>query len=86
MIFVLGMNVSGMGVGNLGTVGAGTLGMGIPGLSNMTGVTSVGGNLQSGDALTQAYSGIQQYNGTVNSKKRSLFYLFCLFGSGEFLH
>ncbi|XP_068744711.1 CUGBP Elav-like family member 3-A isoform X5 [Montipora capricornis] len=60
----IGMNVSGMGVGNLGTVGAGTLGMGIPGLSNMTGVTSVGGNLQSGDALTQAYSGIQQYNAT----------------------
>ncbi|XP_068715466.1 CUGBP Elav-like family member 3-A isoform X3 [Montipora foliosa] len=60
----IGMNVSGMGVGSLGTVGAGTLGMGIPGLSNMTGVTSVGGNLQSGDALTQAYSGIQQYNAT----------------------
>ena len=61
--FVVGMNVSGMGVGSLGSVGGGTLGMGIPGLSNMTGVTSVGGNLQTGDALTQAYSGIQQYNG-----------------------
>ncbi|XP_015757196.1 PREDICTED: CUGBP Elav-like family member 1 [Acropora digitifera] len=60
----IGMNVSGMGVGSLGSVGGGTLGMGIPGLSNMTGVTSVGGNLQTGDALTQAYSGIQQYNAT----------------------
>jgi len=57
------MNMSGMGVSNLGTMGAGTLGVGIPGLGNMTGVTSVGGNLQSGDALSQAYSGIQQYNG-----------------------
>lgn len=55
--------MSGMGVGNLNAMGAGTLGMGIPGLSNMTGVTSVGGNIQTGDALTQAYSGIQQYNG-----------------------
>ncbi|XP_020601899.1 CUGBP Elav-like family member 1 isoform X2 [Orbicella faveolata] len=60
----LGMNMSGMGVGNLNAMGAGTLGMGIPGLSNMTGVTSVGGNIQTGDALTQAYSGIQQYNAT----------------------
>ena len=55
--------MTGMGVGNLNTMGAGTLGMGIPGLSNVTGVTSVGGNIQTGDALTQAYSGIQQYNG-----------------------
>lgn len=53
----------GMGVSNLNTMGAGTLGMGIPGLGNMTGVTSVGGNIQTGDALTQAYTGIQQYNG-----------------------
>ena len=53
----------GMGVGNLSTMGAGALGMGIPGLGNVTGVTSVGGNIQTGDALTQAYSGIQQYNG-----------------------
>lgn len=60
----IGVNMSGVGVGNLSTMGAGTLGMGIPGLSNMTGVNSVGGNLQSGDALTQAYSGIQQYNAT----------------------
>lgn len=65
LLFVVGMNVSGMGVGSLGSVGGGTLGMGIPGLSNMTGVTSVGGNLQTGDALTQAYSGIQQYNGNI---------------------
>ncbi|XP_078359721.1 CUGBP Elav-like family member 3-A isoform X1 [Oculina patagonica] len=60
----LGMNMSGMGVGNLNTMGAGALGMGIPGLSNVAGVTSVGGNIQTGDALTQAYSGIQQYNAT----------------------
>lgn len=61
--------MSGVGVGNLSTMGAGTLGMGIPSLSNMTGVNSVGGNLQSGDALTQAYSGIQQYNGKVITHK-----------------
>ena len=63
--FILGMNMPGMGVGNLGTMGAaGALSMtGIPGLGNMTGVSSVGGNIQTGDALTQAYSGIQQYNG-----------------------
>ena len=59
--------MSGMGVGNLGAMGAGTLGVGIPGLGNMTGVTSVG-NLQSGDALSQAYSGIQQYNGNMNRR------------------
>lgn len=60
----IGMNMPGMGVGNLGTMGAaGALSMaGIPGLGNMTGVSSVGGNIQTGDALTQAYSGIQQYN------------------------
>lgn len=59
------MNMPGMGVGNLGTMGAaGALSMaGIPGLGNMTGVSGVGGNIQTGDALTQAYSGIQQYNG-----------------------
>ena len=60
------MNMSGMGVGNLSAMGAGALGMGIPGLGNMAGVTSVGGNLQTGDALTQAYSGIQQYNGNMH--------------------
>ena len=65
--------MSGMGVGNLNTMGAGTLGMGIPGLSNVTGVTSVGGNMQTGDALTQAYSGIQQYNG---KKKHSEIFIF----------
>ena len=67
------MNMSGMGVGNLNTMAAGTLGMGIPGLSNVTGVTSVGGNMQTGDALTQAYSGIQQYNG---KKKHSEIFIF----------
>jgi len=61
--FIVGMSMPGMGVGNLNTMGAGTLGMGIPGLSNVAGVTSVGGNIQTGDALIQAYSGIQQYNG-----------------------
>ena len=62
----------GMGVGNLNTMGAGTLGMGIPGLSNVAGVTSVGGNIQTGDALTQAYSGIQQYNGKEEHSAKSL--------------
>ena len=55
------------GVSNLGAMGAGTLGMGIPGLGGLTGVSSVG-NIQSGDALTQAYSGIQQYNGECHSE------------------
>ena len=62
----------GMGVGNLNTMGAGTLGMGIPGLSNVAGVTSVGGNIQTGDALSQAYSGIQQYNGKEEHSAKSL--------------
>lgn len=57
------MNMSGMGVGNLSNMGTSPLGMGIPGLGNVAAVTSVGNNLQTGDALTQAYSGIQQYNG-----------------------
>ena len=70
--------MSGMGVGNLNTMGAGTLGMGIPGLSNVTGVTSVGGNIQTGDALTQAYSGIQQYNGKKEHSVRSLLGRCCL--------
>ena len=55
--------MSGMGVGNLSNMGTSPLGMGIPGLGNVAAVTSVGNNLQTGDALTQAYSGIQQYNG-----------------------
>ncbi|XP_073238348.1 CUGBP Elav-like family member 3-A isoform X2 [Porites lutea] len=60
----IGMNMSGMGVGNLSNMGTSPLGMGIPGLGNVAAVTSVGNNLQTGDALTQAYSGIQQYNAT----------------------
>lgn len=56
--------MSGMGVGNLSNMGTSPLGMGIPGLGNVAAVTSVGNNLQTGDALTQAYSGIQQYNAT----------------------